>query len=708
MSTTRSNPRIKPRAPTAPAASARARLSWVDAAVRELAGKTLDGLRSPLYRSGYALLANAAGTTVLGAVYWAVAAHLYSAQALGRSSALVAALILVSNLAQLNLHSALSRFLPRAGRSAFRLITYSYGVSSLAALAFGLAFVAILPRLNTNWRFLEGSALLAMAFVAGAVVWGVFNLEDATLVGLHRSVLVPVENVIYGVCKLLLLAIIAVSLPSTGIFVSWVAPLVLIIPAINWLIFRRYLREQDFAVAPAGLRAREVVRFASIDYVGALIGQASGSLLPLLVLSVLGAAANASFYIAWTIAAGLTLVTANFAYSLLVEGATAPHRLPELTRGVLLRCAVITVPGAALLVVAARPILRIYGSAYAANASLLLGLLALAAIPVGLVSVTFSLDRLAGRVDRAAFTQGVLAALTLGGSWLLLRHLGIDGVGLACLGASLVVAAARFPTIAAVLRPQADPAPVPAAAGTAIVAHDERGHETHVSAALEAADDGPLAIFATPPHLGSHSHRATTLGLSALFGTSLALIAFGYGLDIGALRLAGVLGAVFFGVGTAPLQLSERSSLVTRLGVAGVTGLSVLTLGGSVMVLTPLGTRCWPPGSSGPPRSACMSKHAAVRCLGLRGSAAFRSLRFSWRGAFDSLDRVQRRRNGALVRRGGQDGSRRSGRRRVPASDLSSLVCGSRFAAGGDRARPRQERGVRDVRSGIAGRGASR
>jgi len=426
--------------------------------VRNLGERALGGLRSPIYRSGYALLANAVGTTVVGVAYWAVAAHLYSRETLGRSSALIAALLLVSNLAQLNLHSALARFLPQAGRSAGRLITYSYGMSSLAALAVGLGFVTILPRLSSNWRFLGDSATLAVVFVAATVVWGVFNLEDAALVGLHRSVLVAVENLVYGVCKLLLLVAIAVMLPLTGIFVSWVVPLVVIVPAINWLIFRRYLKDRDSAAAAAGWRAREVVRFASVDYVGAMIGQASGGLMPLLVLSALGAAANASFYIAWTIAAGLNLVTANFAYSLLVEGATAPHRLAELTRGVLVRCAVIAIPAAALLVVAARPILRIYGSAYAAHASVLLGLLALATIPGGLLAVVFTLDRLENRVGRATFTQGALAVLTLGGSLLLLRRLGIDGIGLACLVGYLVGAAARSPTIVGALRRPAEPA----------------------------------------------------------------------------------------------------------------------------------------------------------------------------------------------------------------------------------------------------------
>ena len=402
-------------------------------ALRDLGGRAVGALRSPLYGSGYSLLLNTGGTTVIGFVYWAAAAHLYSAQNLGRNSALVSALLLMSNFAQLGLHNALSRFLPQAGRFAYRLVTYSYGVSSLAALAVGVAFVTVLPRVNSNWRFVGESALLAVLFVAGTVLWGVFNLEDATLVGLHRSVVVPVENTVYGVAKLLVLLGVATVLPATGIFVSWVIPLVVVIPAVNWLIFRCYLAGEDYAAVATGLRTREVLRFVSIDYVGAMIGQGAWNLLPLLVLSALGAAANGNFYIAFTLASGLTMVTFNFSYSMLAEGAKAPDRLPELTRGVLLRCAIVTVPVAVVMAVAAGPILSIYGPGYAANASVLLGLLALTVIPTGLLTIAFSLDRLAARVGRATFTQGVWAALILGGSWLLMGRLGINGVGIACL-----------------------------------------------------------------------------------------------------------------------------------------------------------------------------------------------------------------------------------------------------------------------------------
>jgi hypothetical protein len=78
-----------------------------------------------------------------------------------------------------------------------------------------------------------------------------------------------------------------------------------------------------------------------------------------------------------------------------------------------------------------------------------------------------------------------------------------------------------------------------------------------------------------------------TLALSALFVVSLLMFVVGRTIDSGTLRLIGLGGALFFGVGTAPLQPSSRARLDLRLGVAVLVGLSVPLIVASVMVLTP-------------------------------------------------------------------------------------------------------------------------
>ena len=128
-------------------------------------------LRNPLYRSGYSLVINTAASTAVGVAYWAIAAHMYDKQDLGRSSALISALIFLSSLAQLNLSNALARFLPQSGRAG-RLIGYSYGASAAAAVVAACGFVLVLPRLSSQWQFLASSPALAGLFVGSAVHLG--------------------------------------------------------------------------------------------------------------------------------------------------------------------------------------------------------------------------------------------------------------------------------------------------------------------------------------------------------------------------------------------------------------------------------------------------------------------------------------------------------------------------------------------------------
>ena len=375
-----------------------------------------------------------------------------TASILGRGSAVIAALSLVSGFAQLNLANTLPRFLSQAGRRGTRLVVYCYGASATASLVGGALFVTVFPRLSPRWEFVDKSTILGIAFVAATVIWGIFALEDAVLLSVRRSAIVPVENALYGVGKLVLLVGFASLLPSVGIFMSWVVPLVAVVPCINLLIFGRFLRRAEFAGDVATVRPREVVQFASLDYIGTMFGQTYGNVLPLIVLSVLGAGANGEFYVALSIATGLQLVATNFGTSLLVEGARAPDRIPELTRGVLLRCMCVLILGATILSLGAPIILRVYGDEYAVHASLVLGLLAIGCIPFGLVSIAVSLDRMSGRVGLGVATRVTLATSVLGCSWLLMRPLGITGVGVAWVAAHLVVAMSRTPTVIRALR----------------------------------------------------------------------------------------------------------------------------------------------------------------------------------------------------------------------------------------------------------------
>jgi O-antigen/teichoic acid export membrane protein len=436
---------------------------------RNLVSRVLSALRDPEYRGSYALVANTIATSAIGAGYWAVAAHLLSPEDLGRATSLISALMLVATLSQLNLSSIMMRFLPEMGsRTAGRLVNISYLVTTLTALAGSALFVLVLPRISSEWSFIGGSSFFMIIFAVSVIVWEIFTLQDAALIGLQRAGVVPVENVIYSLAKLALLVIAVRILGSTDVLFSWIIPLIVLIPVINWMIFR-CLRDRSPHDLIPGLGFRRLARFASVDFAGVIFGQVTGNVLPLLVISILGPDAAGAFYIVSLITSGVASVGINFATGMMVEAAAAPSRLPELTRGALKRCCITMVPATLVLVVGAHFILKIYGGSYVANTTTrLFQMLSLGLLPFCIETVAYSLDRIEGKPIRATLSQLAIAVITLGGSWVLFGRFGINGVGIATLVAGIAVALVRLPTVVAALRGRAKVAAHPArAAGTA-------------------------------------------------------------------------------------------------------------------------------------------------------------------------------------------------------------------------------------------------
>src|ERR687886_313238 len=72
-------------------------------------------VRTPLYRNGYALMLSDGTTSALGFLYWVLAARCYAAETVGLNAAAISTLLLLSGIAQLNLSTALIRFVPIAG-----------------------------------------------------------------------------------------------------------------------------------------------------------------------------------------------------------------------------------------------------------------------------------------------------------------------------------------------------------------------------------------------------------------------------------------------------------------------------------------------------------------------------------------------------------------------------------------------------------------
>jgi O-antigen/teichoic acid export membrane protein len=385
----------------------------------------------PLLRNGVALVVNVGLTTVLGLAFWVVAARLFSTDSVGRGSALVSALLLMSALTQLNLAMVLPRFLPEAGRGAGALVKSSYSSVAVLSLVVGAGFVLVAGEVSGELRFLREWSLTSVCFVLAVPVWSVFALQDAVLTGLRRTVVVPVENAVFGAVKLGLLVVAAIALPRDGIFVAWVLGAALLLIPVNALIFRRYLPEHHRRAASAEAplsRIRHLRRFIFFEYLGSGCYMLSTAGLPLLVLTLLGETPSAHFYVAWTVAVCLDLVSVNMAQSLTVETAGQPTRLRQNLGKLVPRLAALMVLGVVVLEIGAPYLLSLYGGEYAGSATGTLRLLGLAVIPKGVVVLVLAIHRIRRQVERIFLLQAVSGLGVLTSAALLGHLLGLPGV----------------------------------------------------------------------------------------------------------------------------------------------------------------------------------------------------------------------------------------------------------------------------------------
>jgi O-antigen/teichoic acid export membrane protein len=410
---------------------------------------------TPLLRNAYALMAGSALTAVLGLGYWVLAARRYPTEEVGRGSATIATMTWLSTIAVLNVPGSLTRYLPRAGRQAARLVRSAYLLSAAIAGLTSLVFLLGVGVWAPGFGFLRASPAMAAWFSAATVAWCLFTLQDCVLTGLRRAIWVPVENVAFGVAKMGLLVALAAAAPGAGIFASWTIPMAAMVVPMNLLIFRVLLPRHGRVSSPGEpqpIRYREVGVFLAGDSVGTMAGFAATAFLPVLVVSRFGPAVNAYFYVAWTTSVVLNLLAVNMAMSLTVEGSRDASELGAHLRVAVQRLGRLLVPAVAAGVALAPVALAMFGAAYAQAGTTLLRLLLLAAIPRAVVELHLGVVRAQGRSRPLALVQGAQAALFLVLVLTLLGRAGIAGIGWAYLLSNLAVAVPLLPRLAAALR----------------------------------------------------------------------------------------------------------------------------------------------------------------------------------------------------------------------------------------------------------------
>lgn len=398
-----------------------------------------------LLRTGHLLVANQVLNAGFGVLYWLLAARLYAPPVVAVNSAAISAMMLLAGAAQLNLMSALLRFVPTSGAAAGRMIRRAYlvggALSGVVAIVFLLGLSLWSP---DDLADLLQPGYSAISFVLATMLWSIFVMQDNALVAVGRPGGVPAENTAFAVLKILLIAVLAAGAGHAGIWWSWSLAMAVCVTGCSIYLFGRavpaFERAHEHEQAEA-VTLRDLRRFVGPDYVGALAWIACTSLVPLLVLGLTGAGHSAAFALPWSMCIALYSVPAAFGQSLVAHSVRTPDLLEVNYRRALQHTMTLLAPVVALVVAFAPIGLRLFGPFYAEHSTATLRLLSFSAFPNAVVTLAVSRARVLRRMTAVVGILVGLSVLVLSLVVLLVPRLGVTGGGLAWLTGQCVVAA---------------------------------------------------------------------------------------------------------------------------------------------------------------------------------------------------------------------------------------------------------------------------
>lgn len=397
-----------------------------------------------LIHSTAALLISNGSTAVLGVVFWVIAARLFTKVDLGYGVAEVSAMLLLASASQLNLGVIFPRYLFASGSKAGRFVRLGYASS----MAVGVAAAGIFL-FSWHHTYIAVGTFPTIFFVLAVVLWVIFSIQDAALIGLRATFWVPIENTSFSIAKILLLPVFVAVAPRDGVFLSWTLPVVLCIAGISYYLFLKVLPAHlRWAAGRSSLPSRRVAGTVLVgEYVAGLAYIALTTMPALLIAARLGVIQAAYFQTPWLVGTSFDFMLYYIATALISEASARPHDATRTVRRAVRFTACLVVPGAIVLVVGAPYFLDVLGSSYSHHGTRLLQYLALALPFMGINVLYITFARLARRVRRILWLPATLTALVLCGSELLFSRLGITAVGVSFLTGQGVVAIIVLPSV---------------------------------------------------------------------------------------------------------------------------------------------------------------------------------------------------------------------------------------------------------------------
>ncbi len=401
--------------------------------MHSLISKLQSYYRISLYKNAFYLMINTPIASILGFIFWILAARYYSPQDVGLAAALISAANLLAVFSNLGFNFSLIKFLPDA-KNPNSLINSSLTVVFMASLFLAACFLFLLKILSPALLFVSDNIFIFLAFIIISIVWAMSPLIDNIFVAMRESKFALARNSIFNILKIPLAIYFLVFFGAFGIFTSW--GIAMIIANSLALIFFVRKSLPGFQPAPAldKLILKDMLDFSLCNYAANLLYISSNLILPLMVVNLMGAQMNAYFYVTLMIAELLFIIPTAVSQSLFAEGSHGEKDLRGYVKNSFKLIYILTIPAILAIFLVGDKLLMLFGGEYFKQGADLLRIFAISSLFLGINMIYMTILRLRKKVKEIIAVSGFLALGILYLAYLLLLTSGsILSVGYAWL-----------------------------------------------------------------------------------------------------------------------------------------------------------------------------------------------------------------------------------------------------------------------------------
>ena len=401
--------------------------------VQERLGSWRRGAKDPLVMNSVYLTSATVVTSLLGYVFWTVAARMYPAAAVGEAGAGISAMAFASLIGALGGSMSVLAELPGKSRprewsaTVTAPLVFTSATSALAALA----TVAVLAQTGHS-AFLYRDGWWVAAFVVGVVATTAAQVLESVWIAERQGIWFLGANTVFAVVKLAIVALpVFTVFGATGILSAWSAVLAATTVGCVLLLVRLYgYRPRLTGFSRQIWSMRESL---AGNYVISVGDQVTLYAVPVIVALKMSPEAAGWFYVAWKIGGFYAVFASAVGTSTFAEGSHRPDRVLHLAFAGMRAILPFIALGAAVTIVAGRLVLDVFGAQYAAHAYTLLVLLSLGAFPDAVVTIYRGVLRVHKRYRTAAAICWAVSLSRLALTALALGWWGIAGAGWAWL-----------------------------------------------------------------------------------------------------------------------------------------------------------------------------------------------------------------------------------------------------------------------------------